>query len=235
MAAVFPTQTSSLLSVTVSVDIMKKLLFLVIALSMGVSVFAQSESGLGINAGAGIIMAKQKGSTTMMGTTTNSTTSGPGFYVNFGFNNDLGLGGLGYTMDLFFDHWALSDDAGTSDAVARENYIGFAMAINISLDASETLSLQPFFGPGFSWGLSSKTDWTNPISGNKETTDNYDEDTHYLRQYSYLTVGADVLLKSLHLRLRGAVDFGMWDRYSSVKEITAKDGPNLRLGVAYLF
>ena len=121
------------------------------------------------------------------------------------------------------------------DAVARENYIGFAMAINVPINASETLSLQPFFGPGFSWGLSSKTDWTNPITNQKETLDNYDEDTHYLRQYSYLTVGADILLKSLHLRLRGSVDFGMWDRYSSVKEITTKDGPNLRLGVAYLF
>ena len=214
---------------------MKKLLLLAIALATGISVYAQTESNLGLSAGAGIIMAKQKGSTTMMGTTTTSTTSGPGFYLNLGFNNDLGLGGLGYTMDFFFDHWALSDDAGTSDAVAKENYLGFAMAINVPLDASETLSLQPFFGPGFSWGLSSKTDWTNPVSGQKETLDNYDEDTHYLRQYSYLTVGADVLLKSLHLRLRGSVDFGMWDRYGSVKEMTAKDGPNLRLGLAYLF
>ena len=218
---------------------MKRLLLLAIALVSGITVFAQTESqtelNLGLSVGAGIITAQQKGSTTVMGTTTTSNTSGPGFYLNLGFNDDLGLGGLGYTMDFFFDHWALSDDQGSSDAVARENYFGFATAINVSLDASETLSLQPFFGPGFSWGLSSKTDWTNPISGNKETMDNYDEDTHYLRQYSYLTVGADILLKSLHLRLRGSVDFGMWDRYSSVKEITAKDGPNLRLGVAYLF
>lgn len=218
---------------------MKRLLLLAIALVSGITVFAQTESqtelNLGLSVGAGIITAQQKGSTTVMGTTTTSNTSGPGFYLNLGFNDDLGLGGLGYTMDLFFDHWALSDDQGSSDAVARENYFGFATAINVSLDASETLSLQPFFGPGFSWGLSSKTDWTNPISGNKETLDNYDEDTHYLRQYAYLTVGADILLKSLHLRLRGSVDFGMWDRYSSVKEITAKDGPNLRLGVAYLF
>lgn len=218
---------------------MKRLLLLAIALVSGITVFAQTESqtelNLGLSVGAGIITAQQKGSTTVMGTTTTSNTSGPGFYLNLGFNDDLGLGGLGYTMDLFFDHWALSDDQGSSDAVARENYFGFATAINVSLDASETLSLQPFFGPGFSWGLSSKTDWTNPISGQKETLNNYDEDTHYLRQYAYLTVGADILLKSLHLRLRGSVDFGMWDRYSSVKEITTKDGPNLRLGVAYLF
>lgn len=218
---------------------MKRLLLLAIALVSGITVFAQtesqSESNVGFSVGAGIITAQQKGSTTMMGTTTNSTTTGPGFYLNLGFNNDLGLGGLGYTMDIFFDHWALSDDAGSSDAVARENYIGFATAINVPLKASETLWLQPFFGPGFSWGLSSKTDWTNPISGKQETLDNYDEDTHYQRQYAYLTVGADVLLKSLHLRLRGSVDFGMWDRYGSVKEITAKDGPNLRLGLAYMF
>lgn len=218
---------------------MKRLLLLAIALVSGISVFAQtesqSESNIGFSVGTGIIMAQQKGSTTMMGTTTTSTSSGPGFYINLGFNNDLGLGGLGYTMDIFFDHWALSDDAGSSDAVARENYIGFAMAINVPLKASETLSLQPFFGPGYAWGLSSKTDWTNPITNKKEVLNNYDEDTHYQRQYAYLTVGADILLKSLHLRLRGSVDFGMWDRYSSVKEMTAKDGPNLRLGLAYLF
>ena len=222
---------------------MKKLLLLAIALVSGISVFAQtesqtesqSESNVGFSVGTGIIMAQQKGSTTMMGTTTTSTSSGPGFYINLGFDNDLGLGGLGYTMDFFFDRWALSDDAGSSDAVARENYIGFATAINVPLKASETLLLQPFFGSGYAWGLSSKTDWTNPISNKKEILDNYDEDTHYQRQYAYLTVGADILLKSLHLRLRGSVDFGMWDRYSSVKEMTAKDGPNLRLGLAYLF
>lgn len=218
---------------------MKRLLLLAIALVSGISVFAQtesqSESNIGFSVGTGIIMAQQKGSTTMMGTTTNSTSSGPGFYINLGFNDDLGLGGLGYTMDIFFDHWALSDDAGSSDAVARENYIGFATAINVPLKASETLWLQPFFGPGYAWGLSSKTTWTNPITNKEEVLDNYDEDTHYQRQYAYLTVGADILLKSLHLRLRGSVDFGMWDRYGSVKEINAKDGPNFRLGMAYLF
>ena len=215
---------------------MKKILVLTLAIVLGISAYAQSESKPGfISAGGGIVIAKQKGSTSMMGTTTTSTTSGPGFYLNFGMTNDLGLGGLGYAMDLFFDHWLLSDDEGSSDAVAKENYIGFVIALNLTLDASETLSLMPFFGPGFSYGLSSKTKWTNPISGEKETLDNYAEDTHYLRQYSYLTVGADVLLKSLHLRLRGSVDFGMWDRYASVKEITTKDGPNLRLGIAYLF
>ena len=83
---------------------MKKLLLLAIALVSGISVFAQSESqsesDLGLSVGAGIITAQQKVSTTVMGTTTNSTQSGPGFYLNLGFNNDLGLGGLGYTMDV---------------------------------------------------------------------------------------------------------------------------------------
>ena len=213
---------------------MKKILILSIALVSGVMAFAQEGQDFGLSAGGGMIMAKQKSSTSIAGQKTTSTDSGVGFYLNAGLSSDLGLGGLGYTMDLFFDHWFLSPDEGDSDATVRENYLGYALALDITFNASETLALSPFFGPGFSYGLSSKTKWTNPVSKQEETMNNYDKDSKYQRLYSYLTIGADVLIKPAHLRLRGAVDFGMWDRYSSVKEITTKDGPNFRLGIAYL-
>ena len=214
---------------------MKKILILSIALVWGMVAFAQEGQGFGLSAGGGMIMAKQKSSTSIAGQKTTSTDSGVGFYFNAGLSSDLGLGGLGYTMDLFFDHWFLSPDEGDGDATVRENYLGYALALDITFNASETLALRPFFGPGFSYGLSSKTKWTNPVSKQEETMNNYDKDSKYQRLYSYLTIGADVLIKPAHLRLRGAVDFGMWDRYSSVKEITTKDGPNFRLGIAYLF
>ena len=215
-----------------------------IALATSLSAFAQGEQSvdLGLNVGAGFITAQQKISATAGGQSSSTTQSGLGFYLNVGASSDLGLAGLGYTMDIFFDHWSLSPDEVAAGVTSntKENYLGFAMQLNIALDVSESVCFRPFFGPGFSYGLSSKThghtevDYGGQHYEEDTNKNNYEKNSGYSRTDAYLTVGADILLKPAHLRIRGGVDFGMWDR-DTIENSKTKDGPNLRLGVAYLF
>ena len=207
-----------------------------IALATSISAFAQGEQSvdLGLNVGAGFITAQQKTSATAAGQSFSSTQSGLGFYLNVGASSDLGLAGLGYTMDIFFDHWSLSPDEVAAGVTSNtnESYLGFALQLNVPINASESVCLRPFFGPGFTYGLSSKTH--GEAGGQTIDTNNYEKNSGYSRSDAYLTVGADILLKPAHLRIRGGVEFGMWDR-DTIENSKTKDGPNFRLGVAYLF
>ncbi|MBP5302175.1 MAG: outer membrane beta-barrel protein [Bacteroidales bacterium] len=217
---------------------MKKLLITVLALATAFTAFAQGEQkvDLGLNVGAGFISAQQKGSTTFNGQKFESNSDGLGYYLNIGADGDLGLAGLGYAMDLFFDHWKLWPEDGDNNSYTTENYLGYALQLNFPINTSESVCLRPFFGPGFAYGLSSKSHAEGDVAGQhfEEDTNNYEKNSGYSRSYAYITLGADVLLKPANLRIRGGVDFGMWDR-ATAKESKVKDGPNFRLGVAYLF
>lgn len=214
---------------------MKKLLIISILALMAVNASAQI-----MDVGGGFIMAKQKFSAKGGGVSTESTASGPGFYVNLGMTTMM-TEGVGYTIDFFLNQWTLTaDEEDPTDSKTSETNLGFVLALSLRLPVSESLIFSPYFGPVMTYGLSSKTTGKDLLNGGTAKVNNYDKDespygTHYSRLDDFITVGAAVDIVPSNLRLSFGVDFGLWNRISGIKDSKLKDGPNFRFGAAYLF
>ena len=211
---------------------MKKLFIISLLALMSFSAGAQI-----IDLGGGMILAKQKSSMKYNGMSSESSASGPGFYLNAGTTSML-TEGIGYTIDLFLSHWTLTaDEEDPTNSKTNENNIGFVYALSFRFPVSESMVFSPYFGPAMMYGLSSKSTGKNPVDDSTVTTNNYDKNDlgySYSRLDTFITVGAAVDIIPSNLRLSFGVDFGMWNRISGVKDSKLKDGPNIRFGIAYL-
>ena len=192
-----------------------------------------------LDLGGGMIIAKQKSSFKYNGLTEESTSSGPGFYLNAGMTTMM-TEGVGYAAEFFLDNWTLTlDEDDPSDSKTSETNLGLMFALSLRLPVSETLIFSPYFGPVMMYGLSSKTTGKDLLNGGTVTVNNYDKnespyESHYSRMDTFITVGAAVDIVPSNLRLSFGVDFGMWNRISGIKNAKITDGANIRFGVAYL-
>ena len=208
---------------------MKKLIItLVIALAACTAAFAQK----GLSVGAGYLDNTVKTVYTSGSTTTTNARTYGGFYAGLSYNV-LTLGpGIGITPGLYFASTSFKGEEDLVGGVTSGNESYLAVPVNFSykLDlVPGTLAIEPYAGPTFAYGLSSKTTYT--LGNTSNTTDRYDGTTYGKFD---LQVGVGLAFDIVDMiRVTVGYNMGLLDRDSdSDYKVTTS---NINFGVAYMF
>ena len=206
---------------------MKKF-FLTLAIAFVAATTAFAQLG-GLSVGAGYLDNTVTSVTTAGSTTTTTSKTYGGFYGGLSYNL-LTLGpGINIVPGLYFASVSFKDD-GTIYQTGSESYLAVPVNFSYKLDlVPGTLAIEPYAGPTFAYGLSSKT-----VTGTGSvavTSDNYDGTTYGKFD---LLVGAGLAFDIVDMiRVSVGYNFGLLDRDSDDSNVFKTS--NLNFGVAYLF
>jgi hypothetical protein len=209
---------------------MKKVLMtLALVAVAATSAFAQ------ISVGAGYLNNTQKSTYTSGSTSTTTTTPSKGAYIGADYTLDLGQG-LGVQAGLkgtFLTHTETASLLGvTGTTKTNELYLAVPVQAVYTYALSNDLKLFGFAGPSISFGLSSKSTFTNNVTDDVTVTDNYGDDSKYGKFNLFLGagVGADIMNT---IRIKAGYDIGLLNRSSA--DNTKVGDAQWFVGVAYLF
>lgn len=193
------------------------------------SAFAQ------ISVGAGYLANTQKSTYTSGSTSTTTTTPSKGAYIGADYTLDLGqgLGVLAGLKGTFLTNTQTTSLLGvTGTTKTNELYLAVPVQAVYTYALSNDLKLFGFAGPSFSFGLSSKSTFTNNVTDDVTVTDNYGEDSKYGKFNVFLGagVGADIMNT---IRIKAGYDIGLLNRSSA--DNTKVGDAQWFVGVAYLF
>ena len=210
---------------------MKKLIItLAIALAACTAAFAQ----MGLSVGAGYLDNTVKTVYTSGSTTTTTSDTFGGFYGGVSYTV-LTLGpGINITPGLYFASTSYKNVdtilGVETTSTGSESYIAVPVNFSYKLElVPGTLALQPYAGPTFAYGLSSKAATT--AGGTTLSTDNYDGTTYGKFD---LQVGVGLAFDIVDMiRVTVGYNMGLLDRNSDSDYKTTTS--NINFGVAYLF
>ena len=95
-----------------------------------------------------------------------------------------------------------------------------------------TLAIEPYVGPTFAYGLSSKGTAWDELTDATTTTDNYGDNSKYAK--FDLQIGAGLAIDIVDMiRVTVGYNYGLIDRHSA--DDTKINTSNINFGVAYLF
>lgn len=193
------------------------------------SAFAQ------ISVGAGYLANTQKSTYTSGSTSTTTTTPSKGAYIGADYTLDLGqgLGVLAGLKGTFLTNTETTSLLGvTGTTKTNELYLAVPVQAVYTYALSNDLKLFGFAGPSFSFGLSSKSTFTNNVTDDVTVTDNYGDDSNYgkVNVFLGLGVGADIMNT---IRIKAGYDIGLLNRSSA--DNTKVGDAQWFVGVAYLF
>lgn len=212
---------------------MKKLIItLAIALAACTAAFAQK----GLSVGAGYLDNSIKTVYTSGNTSTTNTQAYGGFYGGVSYTV-LTLGpGINITPGLYFANASFKDEDTVlgvkTITTGSESYLAVPVNFSYKLElVPGTLALQPYAGPTFAYGLSSKGTFWDEVTDKTTTTDNYDGTTYGKFD---LQVGVGLAIDIVDMiRVSVGYNMGLLDRNSdSDYKLTTS---NINFGVAYLF
>lgn len=207
---------------------MKKI-FLTLALVAVAATSAFAQVGIG----AGYANNAQK-----LGSGDPSTSNG--FYVE-GFYNIPVAGGFSIAPGVRYTFLGKTNEAGATilginlgaSSKTTEHYVGIPVMAQYAIDLGSA-KIFAFAGPTFNMGLASSTVISanaGGIGGETKPSDNYGDNSNYLRTNVFVGGGLGVQVGSF--QIKGAYDYGVLNRLDS-DNTTLKDS-QFRVGVAYLF
>ena len=209
---------------------MKKVLMtLALVAVAATSAFAQ------ISVGAGYLANTQKSSYTSGSTTTTTATPQNGAYLGADYTFDLGQG-LGVVAGLkgaFLTNTKTTTILGVSGTTkTNELYLAVPVQCLYTYALSNDLKLFAFAGPSLSFGLSSKSTFTNNVTDDVTVTDNYGDNSDYGKFNVLLGAGVGVDVMNT-VRIKAGYDIGLLNRSSA--DNTKVGDAQWYVGVAYLF
>lgn len=212
---------------------MKKLIITIaIALAACTAAFAQK----GLSVGAGYLDNTVKSVYTSGSTSTTTSQTYGGFYGGVSYTV-LTLGpGINITPGLYFASTSFKEEKEVLTVLTRttgsESYLAVPVNFSYKLDlVPGTLAIEPYAGPTFAYGLSSKGSVWDELTNATTTTDNYDGTTYGKFD---LQVGVGLAFDIVDMiRVTVGYNMGLLDRNSdSDYKVTTS---NINFGVAYLF
>lgn len=211
---------------------MKKALFLVAALLVAVTTFAQ------VQIGAGYVNSADRSKVSKDADVSIATSNG--VYAGLGFTIPL-AGDLAVTPGVYYNYLtsrnARSVIGGIISAAGdlQEHYINVPLYFNFGSELAPNFRLFFFGGPTFSYGLISKTTLSASVLGFSANTsiDNYKDVSGYGRFDVMLGGGMGIDLN--RLRLTVGYDFGMMNRYTDNATSVIRHRNQLHAGIALLF
>ena len=210
---------------------MKKLIItLAIALAACTAAFAQK----GLSVGAGYLDNSIKTVYTSGSTSTTNTQAYGGFYGGLSYTV-LSLGpGINITPGLYFASTSFKDVdtilGVETTTTGNESYLAVPVNFSYKLDlVPGTLALEPYAGPTFAYGLSSKGATT---AGSTTISSDHYDGTTYGKFDLQVGVGLAIDIVDM-IRVSVGYNMGLLDRNSdSDYKVTTS---NINFGVAYLF
>lgn len=151
------------------------------------------------------------------GSSTTTATPSKGAYIGADYTLDLGqgLGVLAGLKGAFLTNTETTSLLGeTGTTKTNDLYLAVPVQAVYTYALSNDLKLFGFAGPSFSFGLSSKSTFTNNVTDDVTVTDNYGDDSKYGKFNVFLGagVGADIMNT---IRIKAGYDIGLLNRSSA--------------------
>lgn len=203
---------------------MKKFIAIITAALVSTAAFAQVEVG------AGYLNASYSG---------DFENSGSGLYAGVSYNfpfAEVGIGTFGVKPGLYYSYYSAKDTFKTGLASTefkfKEHSLNVPVRLNYNMGLASDLSIAPYFGPVFAFGVSGDADGSGSVLGvsGSNSRDLYDG----LKRFDVkLGLGVDITFLQF-FKVNVGYDWGLLNRYDGNGDLKAKVN-YVHLGLAYAF